>query len=468
MGMRLRNGDGDGKYDPRNSPTHCHPYLAQNCPKGKRRKHPKNRQDRSAGGMTNSIGEATELIGREMKVGARLIAGTYCLGTTVEPVATKADAAPTQEIKSRQLEMALESGNLNHLIKDVRQRGRGNAKGRDAGKDKVINMISSWSDDRKRKSVVKDESWMKAPIVFPSMSMEDASDKPLIIEAVMEGYLVRRVRGPGSIGGGDVQTLFRELESRYKVAFKEHPNRFSGFRRRRGETIRENRNGFKIPPSGILDNTLHGKVPHPKGNRDSGHSVDHHFRVSEVRKEANGRAGGQSEYQPREGSPRKSGFDRTDVGQPCIPGSAGNDRGKPVGRIFLRAKKKGSGIRQNPGGNQRSGRMDERMNSPSGEIPNMDIKPGAREEKRRKLEDMRIRDTIRCKWLRTTKRKLRSTRTKARNAGATYQRLVDAAFQSQIGRNLEAYVDDMVIKSNDEKVLITDIARHSTTSEGST
>ncbi|GJU00063.1 hypothetical protein Tco_1110401 [Tanacetum coccineum] len=33
----------------------------------------------------------------------------------------------------RQLEIALESGKLNHLIKDVRQRGRGSAKGRDAG-----------------------------------------------------------------------------------------------------------------------------------------------------------------------------------------------------------------------------------------------------------------------------------------------------------------------------------------------
>ncbi|GJS30432.1 reverse transcriptase domain-containing protein [Tanacetum coccineum] len=44
------------------------------------------------------------------------------------------------------------------------------------------------------------------------------------------------------------------------------------------------------------------------------------------------------------------------------------------------------------------------------------------------------------------------------NARATYQRLVDTTFQSQIGRNLEAYVDDIVIKSNDEKVLIADIA----------
>ncbi|GKD44030.1 reverse transcriptase domain-containing protein, partial [Tanacetum coccineum] len=32
-----------------------------------------------------------------------------------------------------------------------------------------------------------------------------------------------------------------------------------------------------------------------------------------------------------------------------------------------------------------------------------------------------------------------------KNAGATYQRLVDSAFKEQIGVNLEAYVDDMVI-----------------------
>ncbi|GKD35376.1 reverse transcriptase domain-containing protein [Tanacetum coccineum] len=45
-----------------------------------------------------------------------------------------------------------------------------------------------------------------------------------------------------------------------------------------------------------------------------------------------------------------------------------------------------------------------------------------------------------------------------KNAGATYQRLVDSVFQSQIGRNLEAYVDDMVIKSKEETGLLADIA----------
>ncbi|GJT51279.1 zinc finger, CCHC-type containing protein [Tanacetum coccineum] len=35
------------------------------------------------------------------------------------------------------------------------------------------------------------------------------------------------------------------------------------------------------------------------------------------------------------------------------------------------------------------------------------------------------------------------------STSATYQRLVDTSFQSQIGRNLEAYVDDMVVKINE-------------------
>nr|GEX57114.1 reverse transcriptase domain-containing protein [Tanacetum cinerariifolium] len=42
-------------------------------------------------------------------------------------------------------------------------------------------------------------------------------------------------------------------------------------------------------------------------------------------------------------------------------------------------------------------------------------------------------------------------------AGATYQRLVDKAFQKQIGQNLEVYVDDLVIKSQTKKEVIRDI-----------
>ena len=37
-----------------------------------------------------------------------------------------------------------------------------------------------------------------------------------------------------------------------------------------------------------------------------------------------------------------------------------------------------------------------------------------------------------------------------KNAGATYQRLVKKMFNKQIGRNMEVYVDDMLIKSKEE------------------
>ncbi|GJR10404.1 reverse transcriptase domain-containing protein [Tanacetum coccineum] len=41
-----------------------------------------------------------------------------------------------------------------------------------------------------------------------------------------------------------------------------------------------------------------------------------------------------------------------------------------------------------------------------------------------------------------------------KNAGATYQRLVDNAFEGQVGRNLEVYVDDLVIKSHTEGMFL--------------
>ena len=39
-----------------------------------------------------------------------------------------------------------------------------------------------------------------------------------------------------------------------------------------------------------------------------------------------------------------------------------------------------------------------------------------------------------------------------KNAGATYQRLVNHMFRPQIRRNVEVYVDDMLVKSQDEEI----------------
>ncbi|GJR23486.1 hypothetical protein Tco_0972013 [Tanacetum coccineum] len=90
----------------------------------------------------------------------------------------------------RQLEMALESGKLNHLIKYVRRRGQRNAKGGDAGKDKIINMISLGRMKRK----------------------ENQSE-------------------------GTKRQLWKELESRNEVAVEEHIDGSSSFRRGSGEAV---------------------------------------------------------------------------------------------------------------------------------------------------------------------------------------------------------------------------------------
>ena len=44
-----------------------------------------------------------------------------------------------------------------------------------------------------------------------------------------------------------------------------------------------------------------------------------------------------------------------------------------------------------------------------------------------------------------------------KNAGATYQRCTQNCFKEQIGRNVQAYVDDVVIKSQQADSLINDL-----------
>ena len=49
-----------------------------------------------------------------------------------------------------------------------------------------------------------------------------------------------------------------------------------------------------------------------------------------------------------------------------------------------------------------------------------------------------------------------------KNAGATYQRLVNAVFHDQISRNMEVYVDDMLVKSKLSTDHLTDLRETST------
>jgi hypothetical protein len=44
-----------------------------------------------------------------------------------------------------------------------------------------------------------------------------------------------------------------------------------------------------------------------------------------------------------------------------------------------------------------------------------------------------------------------------KNAGATYQRAIQTCLGEQIGDNTEAYVDDIVVKTNNLDMLIEDL-----------
>ena len=44
-----------------------------------------------------------------------------------------------------------------------------------------------------------------------------------------------------------------------------------------------------------------------------------------------------------------------------------------------------------------------------------------------------------------------------KNASATYQKLVNQMFNKQIGRNMEVYVDDMLVKSKEAKTHLEDL-----------
>ena len=46
---------------------------------------------------------------------------------------------------------------------------------------------------------------------------------------------------------------------------------------------------------------------------------------------------------------------------------------------------------------------------------------------------------------------------KLKNAGATYQRLMNKMFAHQIGRNVQVYVDDMLVKSLHEEDHLDDL-----------
>nr|GEY02887.1 reverse transcriptase domain-containing protein [Tanacetum cinerariifolium] len=78
---------------------------------------------------------------------------------------------------------------------DRQRRGnRGRQTGSNNGQRKVINMVRQSNNGLNRKSLYKQfEEWMDVPITLLPVSTDDVSDGPLIVEAEVEGYWIRRV-----------------------------------------------------------------------------------------------------------------------------------------------------------------------------------------------------------------------------------------------------------------------------------
>ncbi|GJS76730.1 reverse transcriptase domain-containing protein [Tanacetum coccineum] len=314
----------------------------------------------------------------------------------------------------KQLEMALESGKLNHLVKDVRQRRRGSHGRDDPQLAKIINVISVNSvKDKKQKVREATESWINVLISFPAIPSDDISEEPLIVEAEVEGYLVRRVyvhEGPS------VEVMFKHcfknLNLKIKARLRETQTDLLGF------------TGEVSKPLGGLSDVVRDQLKCLLKDNLGIFAWDPSDMTGVPRQIIEHALNVNPSLDPADGTWRMC-IDFKNLNSACL-------------KDYY-------------------------------PLPNIDCKTESVMGFKYKCFLDAYKGYHQIQMAEENKEKTASyidqgtyCYTKIpfglRNTGATYQRLVDSTFQSQIGRNLKAYMDDMVIKSRDEKMLLADIS----------
>ncbi|GKB13688.1 reverse transcriptase domain-containing protein [Tanacetum coccineum] len=118
--------------------------------------------------------------------------------------------------------------------------------------------------DKKWKGWEVTKAWMNTLITFPSISSEDIFDEPLIVEAEVEGYLVKRVYvDEWSSVEVVFDHCFKNLDSRIKAKLKETQTDLVGFA---GE-ISKPLGKIEMATLRAIPSTIHSmmKFPTPKG-----------------------------------------------------------------------------------------------------------------------------------------------------------------------------------------------------------
>ncbi|GJZ04185.1 reverse transcriptase domain-containing protein [Tanacetum coccineum] len=265
-------------------------------------------------------------------------------------------------------------------------------------KGKVINMVQCHSYDQKRKITMTKERWMNVPITFPLILARDFSKEALVVEAEVEGYLVQRVHIDE---GASVKIMFEHcfnmLHPAIRARLVETQTTVSGF------------SGEQVKPLGKIE--LDAKAA-------QGHPVHHPWHGEVSNSLGNRNIGVPSAYSVR----MKKGGKETSIS---------GDRKKPLARRLYSA--------------QKSTEREQRYFR----VGTLRYDWGTKKNHQAFSQCQSVGNTSQSEKKGILLRK---------KPGATYQRLVDKAFKSQIGRNLEAYVDDMVVKSKSEREMLADIA----------
>ncbi|GKD33624.1 reverse transcriptase domain-containing protein [Tanacetum coccineum] len=127
----------------------------------------------------------------------------------------------------KKIEEVVSSGRLAHLVKDIRQGGQ-KGKGPAKEKEKVINMVRSQGYQKRPYERVK--HWMDNAIAFPSMPRYQLMDFPMVVDALIEGFRVRRIHVDGGSSSEVMyEHCFRNLSYRTRPRLKESGVPLVGF-----------------------------------------------------------------------------------------------------------------------------------------------------------------------------------------------------------------------------------------------